>query len=123
MMSGTGDSRSAREMRTELSTALKLVDEPQDWGIVNADGERVAEFVTFLAARDLASTQVFDMVELVLASANEWLLEDPSADLSAVQDVLRLHSEAAEVHGDYWASLDDAEEFPIGAWLRGQRSR
>ncbi len=122
MMSDAGNHRSARELRTEISTALTLLDEPQDWGIVNADSERLDEFVAFLAAREFAATQVFDLVDLILASANERLLEDPSADLHAVEGALRQHPAAAAVHGDYWAALDDVREFPLGAWIRGQRA-
>jgi hypothetical protein len=117
-MTGSSHHESARELRSALSVALGVLDEPQDWGIVNADGERLDEFADYLETGDLAPTQVFDMVELLLASANERLIDDPSADLQVVRYALRGHPTAGAVHYDYWAALDDPKEFPLGAWLR-----
>lgn len=117
-MTGPGDHVSARELRSQLSAALGVLDEPQDWGLVNADAERLDEFAAYLTTPELAPTQVFDMVELLLASANERLIDDPSANVQVVRDALRGHPGAAVVHYDYWTALDDPEEFPLGAWLR-----
>jgi len=118
-MPGTGREPTARELRSEVSRALGLLDEPQDWGIVNANPERLEEFVAFLEAQDLAPTQVFDMLELILASANERLVDDASADLPGLRAVLDHYPDAAKVHYDYWAGLDDSTEFPLSVWLRG----
>lgn len=106
-MTGSSHHESALQLRRKLSVALGVLDEPQDWGIVNADGERLDEFADYLKTHELAPTQVFDMVELLLASANERLIDDPSADLQVVRDSLRGHPTAGAVQYDYWAALDD----------------
>lgn len=118
MPMGTSDHASARELRSRLSVALGVLDEPQDWGIVNADGQRLDEFAHHLETREFAQSQVFDMIELLFASANELLIDHPHADLQAVRDALRGHPSAAAVHYDYWAALDDDEQFPLAVWLR-----
>jgi hypothetical protein len=111
-----------RERLTWLSGTLGLADESQDWGIINADAERLDEFVRFLDDTDLAPTEVFELVGLVLASANERLLEDPEADLDSAMRAVARHLEAAEFHLSYWRSLDDPLEFPLGSWLRRRES-
>lgn len=111
-------SDSPQALRARLSRDLGLVDEPQDWGIINADESRLEEFVAFLDGVQLAPTQAFDLVDLILASANERLLRDPLADLEAVGDLLSRHEASASVHGDYWSGLHDAAAYPVGAWLR-----
>ena len=111
-----------RERLSWLSEALGLDDESQDWGITNADAARLDEFVRFLNQADLAPTEAFEVVELVLASANERLLEDPGADLDAAMLAVTRHPEAAEFHLNYWRSFDGADEFPLGSWLRTRES-
>jgi len=95
-------------------------DEPQDWGIVNADGERLEEFAAYLRGHQLTPTQLFDLVDLLFASANERLVRNPSADVSVLGEVLRSQPTAAAVHCGYWTALDDLLDFPLGAWLRQQ---
>jgi len=104
-----------------LSDELGLQFEPQDSGIVNADGARLGEFAAFLDEHELASTQVFELLELLLASANERLLDDPGAHLAAVDAALSRQPGEAEYMA-YWASLGDPEEFPIAVWTRARRT-
>jgi hypothetical protein len=102
-----------------LSRALGLQADAQDWAIVNANADRMDEFIRFLDETELRPVEVVEMVGLILASANERLLRDPRAPLDSVDPVLRDSSEGA-IHVEYWRSLDDAERFPIGAWLRAR---
>jgi hypothetical protein len=102
----------------DLSEALGLADEPQDWGIVNADATRLEEFATFLAERMLTSTQVFMLMELLLASANDRLLEDPHTDLTSITTALHDHPAAGALNYDYWSNLNDPTLYPIAPWLR-----
>jgi hypothetical protein len=97
---------------------LGVSDEPQDWDVVNADAERLEEFATFLQTQALQPTQIFDLVGLVFASANERLLGDACADVSVILEVIRADPGAAAVHYYYWAQLADVNEFPLGSWLR-----
>ena len=114
----TNGPNSPKALRAILSAAIGVSDEPQDWDIVNASPERFEEFASFLRTNTLAPTQIFDMVGLVFASANERLLQDPSADLGVIPEIMRAYPSAATVHHGYWASLEYFDEFPLSAWLR-----
>jgi hypothetical protein len=103
-----------------LSRRLGLQNESQDWGIINADPDRLDEFVRFLDGTELRPAEVHQMVELILASANELLERDPGAPLDAVERVIHEHAFAGRFEIAYWRSLDDDQEFPIGAWLRAR---
>jgi len=104
-------------MPRRLSTELGLQDEPQDWGIVNADAVRLDEFIEVYERPDLVDAERFELVELVLASANEALERDAAADLHRLSQLLPGMRRQAAVTVEYWVRLD-ADEFPIARWLR-----
>ena len=108
------------ERMTRLSARLGLADDSQDWGIINADPERLEEFAALFESEELSSTERYEVSDLVLASANERLLIDPSDDLAIVERLLGALEEVAELHVSYWRRLEDPEEFPLGHWLRGR---
>jgi hypothetical protein len=109
--------RSPREGLSWLSQRLRLQDESQDWGLINADHARLEEFVTFLTTADLTRTEIFELVDLILASVNERLLIEPDASLEWVAEVVVSYPDALRFHSDYWRSLDDEEQFPVSTWL------
>jgi hypothetical protein len=102
---------------TALSTTLGLQDVDQDWGIINADAERLDEFIAFFKDKKLVNSERVDMLGLILASANELLLKSPDDGLVEMDELLHAYPAVATVHVEYWKSLDDAD-FPLGAWLR-----
>ncbi|WP_437622692.1 hypothetical protein [Sorangium sp. So ce1151] len=103
----------------ELSQALGLEYEPQDWGIVNADAGRLDEFIAYYDEHPtLSSTQRFELGELVLASANEVLLKTPEAVLVGLSTFLVQHAKDFMAHIQYWESISNVEEFPLSAWLQ-----
>lgn len=60
-----------------LCESLHLQYEPQDWGIINADPQRLSEFIRYYEVTpSLATSQRFELAELILASANEYLLTE-----------------------------------------------
>ena len=61
----------------QLSERLAVMNEPQDWGIVNGDAARLDEFIEFYESQPLSSVQCCAMAGLVLASANERLEAGP----------------------------------------------
>jgi hypothetical protein len=63
---------------------------------------------------------VWELVELIAASANERLLRDPDADVRAVWRVIERYPAAGRFHYEYWAGLENASEFPLSVWLRDQ---
>ena len=105
-------------MLRELSALLGLNDEPQDWGIVNADGDRLEEFVDCFESTKLSPTQRFHLAELVLASANERLLAGNRLDTARLRRLCGEEPVAFKVHLDYWRGLADHPDFPLGRELR-----
>jgi hypothetical protein len=110
--------RTPASLLGELSAALGLNYEPQDWGIVNADADRLDAFVAFFRSVELEPTQRFEMADLILASANEALLEGREVSLQALLALASEASSAFEHHLAYWAGLTDESEFPLGAAIR-----
>ena len=111
----------AQRQLLELSEALGLEYEQQDWGIVNADAHRLVEFIAYYEENaELSATQRFELGELILASANEHLASGSAPMPSVVRPFLMRHRNEFEVHVEYWLSLRDAAEFPVANWLRLQ---
>ncbi len=109
---------SPHELLETLSRALGLEYEPQDWGIVNADADRLVEFLLHFEQQALEPTQAFEMAELVLASANEALLQGKDFPMPRLVALIQRHQTAFEHHVEYWAGLEDPDEFPLGRVLR-----
>ena len=113
--------KSSRGLR-DLCEALALQYEQQDWGIVNASGRRLLEFISFYEAHpSLLATQKFELGELVIASANEVLREGGTLDDRVMQFLLK-NRRAFEAHIEYWRGLQDLSQFPVAGLLR-QRTR
>lgn len=55
------------------------------------------------------------MVELLFASANERLIDDPSTDLLAFRAAVAWHEDTARARYEYWVRLHDSEEYPIAS--------
>jgi hypothetical protein len=101
-----------------LCEALGLRYEPQDWGIVNADGNRLVEFVRFYESHpELSAAQKFELGELILASANDVLCTKGTLD-QRLLEFLATSRGSFEAHMEYWRGLEDVKEFPIAEWLR-----
>lgn len=101
-----------------LTEALSLVPEPQDWGIVNASGSRLYDFIDFFVAHpELTRAQRFWMGELILASANEALLEGGLLD-ERLESFVETNREWIVVAMEYWTNLESGAEFPLSGWLR-----
>jgi len=103
-----------------LSKLLGLDYEEQDWGIINADGKRLEEFVAVYDSHTLSREMRYQMFELVVASANDALddeLDGVRAGL-VIQDFVRRNGEAFPEQVSYWAGLKDSEEFPVADILR-----
>lgn len=102
-----------------LNADLGLKSERQDWGIINADGSRLGDFIQYASRDGLTPQQRYVLSELVFASANEAMIEGVFDDTAA--EVLSgfIESEADGVSDRlrYWSSLDDDVEFPISRFL------
>ena len=100
-----------------LSKALGLAFEDQDWGIINADPDRIDEFIRYFK-HERGCTQRFELGGLILASANEALVNERPGRLRDLMSFLADWHTEFQAHFDYWRGLDDQVEFPLSGWLR-----
>src|SRR5262245_6440692 len=105
-----------RDLRA-LSQALGLEYEPQDWGIVNANGERLLEFMEHLETAELTSTQRFELAELILASANERLANPNESLTEELKRFIHRNMPLFQSHLEYWRNLQNEAEAPIAPCL------
>lgn len=115
--------QSPDELVRVLSADLGLSYEAQDWGIVNADGERLGDFMSKFADPTLQPTQRVELAGLILASANERLLAGLALDFPRLVGLARSQESAFDVHLRYWCSLGDEDEFPLAMLLRAEFSQ
>ncbi len=111
----------AEQLLRELCSKLGLSLESQDWGIINADPNRLREFISFYQSESMMPSQRFELGELILASANERLLAGTAReneDMRMFIDFVRNHWREQEAHFAYWLGLNPDDEFPIAALLK-----
>ena len=103
----------------EINKQLNLSYEPQDWGIANAAPGRVIEFIDFYESRESTPNQKDDLMELIIASINDGLLDEPlsDADLERCRQFIRSHKDDAPYQRRYWRSLANEDEFPVAGFL------
>ena len=112
--------KSVSEQLRSLSELLRLDFEEQDWGIINANGMRLEEFVDFYDSFALSKEMRYQVFELILASANHALeeeMEDGRKKL-VIQDFIRRHGNDFPEQVSYWAGLGSSDEFPLAEVLR-----
>ncbi len=89
-----------------------------DWGIINADADRVDEFIEFVDQNStLDKSTKFEFVELIIASMNEAILQKlDTADVYSkfLEYIKRIESDNYYSSSiDYWKSLNSNEDFPV----------
>jgi hypothetical protein len=101
----------------KLSTALGL-DEgfQQDWGICNADPNRVAEFIQFCGLNDVDDPwEPEALAELIFESMNDALQNSTASPslLEKFRTFVRSNANTFPQTLDYWSRLAGNEEFPV----------
>lgn len=98
-----------REQLRRLEASLGLFWDDQDWGIVNAEGARLHEFLDFFSRNydeNWSVHTVGEYVDLVLESACDALRADPHFDLGSIDAFV---VEVASITPDrlaYWTRRD-----------------
>ncbi len=110
--------KTADELLRDMSDKLGLSYEPQDWGVANADGNRLDEFVRFFRQEELQPTQRFELADLILATANGRLREGHSVEVTPLKILAHEYAQAFSHHVEYWSGLEDEGEFPLSGILR-----
>ncbi|MBK0378356.1 hypothetical protein [Mucilaginibacter segetis] len=96
-------------------------DDMQDWGIVNSDPKRVAEFINYYKNNELEDGAKFHVFELIVASYNDAVLARlVKGELK--EDFLEVVSNSHNTPGlkivrDYWKEIYDRKTFPVGRLL------
>ncbi len=101
----------------EVNEILKLRNTP-DWGIINANPNRVGEFIEFLRQNPTLDRSIkLEFVELIIASMNEAILQqlDSKDTIDMFLDYVGLlkSDDFYAISIDYWKSLKSSEEFPV----------
>ncbi len=111
------DGLSVKEQLAQLEAALGFDWDDQDWGIVNAEGARVAEFIDFFEQNYNEHWSIYtvaEYVDLVLESASQALREDPHFTAVSVDGFLGKVAPLVPEQIAYWTS----HEWAITAHLR-----
>lgn len=107
----------------EASKDLQLKNEEQDWGIVNANSDRIEEFISYFNEHKSSKNKSFKyyMVELIVASYNDAILENKITRITKNEFrnfiIENMHEEAYGSIFRYWIKIADNTEFPVGDYL------
>lgn len=115
-MSGGGSTY--RQQLDVLTKHFGMFDYGQDWGICNADGDRLREFLSYFEQHHddtWPSYIVEDYVDLVLESASQVLRQGPDASMDLIDSFVRIVAPIVPDRLDYWTSND----WPVSPHLLG----
>ena len=109
-----------RDWHLLVSQDLGIEPSP-DWGIINADPLRIAEFILYSKSKNLPKFIEYIFVELIIASMDRAIAEDIPLDRNTVIEFNRyieniLFDESFYPQVSYWLGLNPSE-FPVGAYL------
>lgn len=99
----------ARQQLDELQAVFGFDYDDQDWGIVNADATRVAEFAKFFETRydeNWSEWTVAEFVDLVLESASDAVRADANFPVQCLDRFLAMAAPRAADRIAYWTSGD-----------------
>lgn len=100
-----GNQTDVAEQLSALEAALGLTYDGQDWGIVNADAERVTEFVDFFERnydQSWSRGAVSEFVDLVMQSA-EWAVHQiPGFELTSIDRFVAVAAPITPGGFKYW---------------------
>ncbi|ALR31265.1 hypothetical protein ATE47_12360 [Chryseobacterium sp. IHB B 17019] len=108
------------EIIKKISSELNLQYETQDWGIINADPNRVREFISYYNKSDCPNIIKYELFELIIASFNELILEGKNEKL--INDFFtdfinnNLTLPFTDIL-DYWNNIYNKEEFPVAKYF------
>jgi hypothetical protein len=96
-------------------------DDMHDWGIVNCDATRTAEFIAYYKNTELDDETRFHVFELIVASYNDAMLarlvkQQLKADFLEIVKESHLIPRLKVVR-DYWKEIHDTKNFPVGRLL------
>jgi len=109
------------EQLRQLSIELNLSFEPQDWGIINASAERVEEFMNYLDEKETLQNKIkYHVFELIVASFNEYLLEETCTEKLKTHFIELLarnaENETLQPIINYWKHLNGTD-YPVSRFL------
>ena len=98
------------------------IDPSPDWGIINADPRRIAEFILYVKSKNLPKFIEYIFVELIIASMDRAIAGNVSLDHSTVIEFNLyieniLFDESFYPQVSYWLDLNPSE-YPVGIYLR-----
>ena len=115
-----GGQKGIDEWTKALSNALSLEEHPQDWGVCNADPDRIEEFIRYFEQSAVIHPwQPEALAELILASADDALSGKGlgAADASLLMRFVRDHRSEFPIEWEHWINLDPTDS-PVTEFLR-----
>lgn len=101
----------------KLASDLNLMLTGQDFGIINADGKRLSEFLDyFVNNKAIDPWEWEELLDLILESANEAILEKyiTSKEIESIKNILLNHSGKFPEQLEYWSNFGNSEGvYPI----------
>lgn len=107
----------------DATSDLNLSYEEQDWGIINSDSSRVLEFIDYFNSnkKSKSSSFKYSMIELIISSFNDAIIENKINQKveNSFKDFIFHHKnkELYETIFNYWVSIKDDPEFPVGKYF------
>lgn len=109
-----------QEMLKTISRELNLNYEPQDWGIINSDPNRVKEFILYYDNLTTINYSKYELFELIIASFNELVLENKNE--KEINDFFVDFIKKNLKHPfidilNYWSKIYNEQEFPVAKYF------
>ena len=101
----------------KLARELGLKETDQDFGICNADGKRLSEFIDYFRGNQAVDPWEWEeLLDLILESANEAILGGyvTTTELEQIGQILRDQNELFPIQLEYWSNFPNSEgTYPI----------
>ena len=100
----------------KLSKDLGLIATGQDFGIINADGKRLKEFIKYFKKNVAIDPWEWEeLADLILESANEAILEEyiTEGEIDEISYILRFHRHKFPQSWEYWIKIENEQDYPI----------
>ncbi len=101
----------------KLASELGLMKTGQDFGIVNANGKRLAEFILYFKNNKAVDPWEWEeLLDLILESANEAIIDGyiSNDQIESIKDILLNENEKFPNQLEYWSEFGNEEgAYPI----------
>lgn len=105
----------------KLSQDLGLMETGQDFGIINANGRRLSEFIKYFNTNTAIDPWEWEeLADLIFESANDAILEKyiTQEQIDDVLNILKFHRKKFPNKFEYWQNLKNERQYPITVFVK-----